>query len=188
MARVGDEGERELIRDIRSGDRVAMNTLYHRYVGRLAAVCSRYITREDDVKDVLQDSFVKIFTSVGKFEWRGEGSLRGWMARIVVNESLDFLKRNRQTEFVGGEQDIPDEAEEEPDAEGIPPEVLMEMVRRLPPGYRVVFNLYVFERRSHKEIAVLLDIGESTSASQLHRAKAMLAKEIRRYKSQVYGR
>ena len=142
----------------------------------------------DDVRDVLQDCFVKIFTSIHGFEWRGEGSLRGWMVRVVVNESLKFLKRNRQLESLGDGWDVPDTVEDEPDAEDIPSEVLQEMICRLPAGYRAVFNLYVFEKKSHKEIAAMLNIKESTSASQLHRAKAVLAKEVQRYKAQVNGR
>ena len=128
----------------------------------------------DDVRDVLQDCFVKIFTSIHGFEWRGEGSLRGWMVRIVVNESLKFLKRNRQLESLDDGWDVPDTVEDEPDAEDIPSEALQEMICRLPAGYRAVFNLYVFEKKSHKEIAAMLNIKESTSASQLHRAKAVL--------------
>ena len=98
MTRIGNGGEQDLVRDIQRGDRVAMKLLYCRYAGCLTAVCSRYVACMDDVRDVLQDCFVKIFTSIHGFEWRGEGSLRGWMVRIVVNESLKFLKRNRQLE------------------------------------------------------------------------------------------
>ena len=104
------------------------------------------------------------------------------MVRIVVNESLKFLKRDRQLESLGDGWDVPDTVEDEPDAGDIPSEVLQEMICRLPAGYRAVFNLYVFERKSHKEIAAMLNIKESTSASQLHRAKAVLAKEVQRYK------
>ena len=123
-----------------------------------------------------QDCFVKIFTSIHGFEWRGEGSLRGWMVRIVVNESLKFLKRNRQLESLDDGWDVPDTVEDEPDAEDIPSEVLQEMICRLPAGYRAVFNLYVFEKKSHKEIAAMLNIKESTSASQLHRGKGGVGK------------
>lgn len=188
MTRIGNGGEQDLVRDIQRGDRVAMKLLYCRYAGCLTAVCSRYVACMDDVRDVLQDCFVKIFTSIHGFEWRGEGSLRGWMVRIVVNESLKFLKRNRQLESLDDGWDVPDTVEDEPDAEDIPSEVLQEMICRLPAGYRAVFNLYVFEKKSHKEIAAMLNIKESTSASQLHRAKAVLAKEIQRYKAQVNGR
>jgi RNA polymerase sigma factor, sigma-70 family len=110
------------------------------------------------------------------------------MVRIVVNESLKFLKRNRQLESLDDGWDVPDTVEDEPDAEDIPSEVLQEMICRLPAGYRAVFNLYVFEKKSHKEIAAMLNIKESTSASQLHRAKAVLVKEVQRYKAQVNGR
>ena len=84
MTRIGNGGEQDLVRDIQRGDRVAMKLLYCRYAGCLTAVCSRYVACMDDVRDVLQDCFVKIFTSIHGFEWRGEGSLRGWMVRIVI--------------------------------------------------------------------------------------------------------
>ena len=115
MTRIGNGGEQDLVRDIQRGDRVAMKLLYCRYAGCLTAVCSRYVACMDDVRDVLQDCFVKIFTSIHGFEWRGEGSLRGWMVRIVVNESLKFLKRNRQLESLGDGWDVPDTVEDEPD-------------------------------------------------------------------------
>ena len=177
-----DDSEQELIRLIRQGDGLAMKTLYCRTVEYLTAVCSRYVIDEDDVRDVLQDSFIKIFTAADKFEYRGEGSLKAWMARIVVNESLKFLKRREKFEAIQYEDDLQDGAdEEEPDTKNIPAAVIQEMIRQLPTGYRAVFNLYVIEGKSHREIASLLKIKESTSASQLHRAKDMLAKRIHEY-------
>lgn len=185
----GGGSEQDLVRDVQRGDRSAMKLLYCRYAGCLTAVCTRYLGGSDEAKDVLQDCFVKIFASIGSFKWRGDGSLRAWMARIVVNESLDFLRRSRQLGTVSYEWDLPDVAEEEePDTEGLSPEVIQELLCRLPAGYRTVFNLYVLERKSHKEIAALLGISASTSASQLYRAKAVLAKEIRKFKSHDNGR
>ena len=88
-----------------------MRELYDRYSGYATAVCLRYIPNKDEVEDVMQDSFVKIFTSIDKFELRGEGSLKSWIARIVANESLDYIRRNGRLSFT---DEIPDEAEEEP--------------------------------------------------------------------------
>ncbi len=159
-----------------------MADLYRRYAGYLTAVVSRYVSDRDDVKDILQTSFVKIFTSMDRFEYRGNGSVKAWMTRITVNETLKFLKRDEKflsAEVVG----IPDSGTDEvPDADGIPAAVIQDMISRLPQGYRTVFNLYVFEEKSHKEIAALLGISEGTSASQFHRAKAMLATKIREYR------
>ncbi len=177
----GTDNEETLARLIAYGDGQAMRTLYGRYVRYLSAVCSRYIRNDEDIKDILQDAFLKIFSSIGSFEYRGDGSLKGWMTRIVLNETLGFIKRNSRLNLVElnpEETNIPDE---DPETEGIPPAVIHSMIRALPDGYRTIFNLYVIEEKSHKEIAELLGIKENSSASQLHRAKAMLAEKINKY-------
>ncbi len=179
-----NDTEKESVRLAQRGDAAAQKAIYLRHVRYLTAVCARYIGCDEDLKDVLQESFVKIFTSLGRFEYRGEGSLKAWMARIVVNESLKFLAReNNRFVFVPGRQELPrDAADDDPEGiEAVPPEIVHRMIRGLPVGYRTVFNLYIFEGKSHSEIASALNIGESTSASQLHRAKAMLARQIREY-------
>lgn len=178
----GEYTEKELLERIKRNDRSAMKTLYDGYSEYLSAVCSRYISDEDSRKDVLQECFIKIFTSLDKFEFRGEGSLKAWMIRIAVNESLRFIKKNAAHELIDYEENLPD-IPEEPDIESIPDDVINSMILSLPPGYRMVFNLYVFERKSHKEIAKLLNIGESSSASQFSRAKTLLTKRIKEYKS-----
>lgn len=164
-----------------------MKDLYSLYSGYLNAVCTRYIADKDEAKDILQDSFVKIFSGIGKFQFRGEGSLKAWMKRIVVNESLKYLQKSArmgQPVDTGVLSGLPDERQEEdPDIGDIPPSVIHDMIRRLPDGYRTIFNLYVFEEKSHKEIAALLGIKESSSASQLHRAKAQLARWINEYRN-----
>ena len=176
--------ERDLIRQIVQGNRVAMKQFYDEYAGYLTAVSTRYISNREDLKDVLQESFLKIFNAIHKFEYKGQGSLRAWTTRIVVNEALSYLKANEKMQFTSlPEEDIPNPADDkEPDLHDIPTPVILEMIRTLPPGYRTVFNLYVFEEKSHKEIASMLHIAESSSASQLHRAKGILVKEIELYR------
>lgn len=160
-----------------------MKALYDRYAGFLTAVCSRYIENKEDVKDLMQDSFIRIFSSIRSFEYRGEGSLKAWMSRIVINNTLKYIRDNIQKGMISIDEDIPDVPDEEiPEISEIPPSVIQEMIRRLPEGYRTVFNLFVFEGKSHKEIAMLLGIKENSSASQLHRAKALLAGWIREYR------
>lgn len=158
-----------------------MRAVYSSYVHYLSAVCARYIPNDEDVKDVLQESFLRIFDGIGSFEYRGKGSLKGWLTKITVNEALKFIRRNDKIEFVdiSSHQDI--QPEEEPDIDSVPSSVIFRLIRELPDGYRTIFNLYVIENRSHKEIAALLGIKESTSASQLHRAKSLLATKIRQY-------
>ena len=172
--------EELLLNLVRKGDEQAMRILYCRNIRYLSAVCSRYIYEEEDIKDVLQDAFLKIFASIKSFEYRGEGSLKGWMTKITLNETLTFIKNNSRLRFVELKQEEIDKIEE-PNTEGIPPAVIHSMIRELPDGYRTIFNLYVIEGKSHKEIAELLGIKPDSSASQLHRTKAMLAEKIKKY-------
>jgi len=176
--------ERELIRQIVQGNRYAMKRFYDDHSGYLTAVCARYISNREDMKDVLQESFLKIFKAFPSFRYKGAGSLRAWSARIVVNEALKHLKANEKMQFTSlPEGDLPDQTDDrDPDFEDIPASVIQEMIRALPPGYRTVFNLYVFEQKSHKEIAAILHIAADSSASQFHRAKAILMKEIELYR------
>lgn len=173
--------EKEIVSKIISGDISAKKYLYCRYAGYMTGVCSRYITDREDVRDILQDSFLKIFASIDSFEYRGAGSLKGWMTRIVVNESLNFLKRVCRFESLPLNDEIDEIPEEEPDMDGIPLSELHAMIRELPAGYRTILNLFAFEEKSHKEIAATLGIKENTSASQYHRAKNLLAKKIKKY-------
>lgn len=173
------ESEKELLNRIKNGDRQAMHALYDRYKGYALAVTLRYVPERDDVNDVMQDSFVKVLTSVQRFDYRGEGSLKGWILRIVANESINFIKQKSKFSFVDEVPDEPDTGD--PDVEKIPPSVLNRMISELPDGYRVVLNLFVFEQLSHKEIAEKLGIKESTSASQYLRAKKLLGKKIKEY-------
>ena len=167
------------MQQVRRQDRTAMKMLYDKYVGYLTAVCARYIPDDDDDKDILQEAFIKVFKSMDKFSWRGEGSLKAWLTRIVVNDSLKALRRSKPLPLTATLSEPVDE--EEPAFEEVPMDVIQGMIRKLPEGYRTVFNLFVFEDKSHKEIASLLGIKENSSASQLFHAKAMLARWIKDY-------
>ena len=136
---------------------------------------------QHDAKDVLQNSFVKIFTSIPTFEYRGEGAFKAWMKQVVANEALAFLRNRKKVLFVEQEQtaDEIDEESASPDIERISSDDLHQLISELPDGYRTVLNLYVFENYSHRQIASLLGIKESTSASQLYYAKKLLAKRIK---------
>ena len=170
----------QLVERIRQRDQRAMSQLYQMYIEELSSVCYRYVPSEDDAKDVLQNSFVKIFTSLKTFEYRGEPSFRGWMTRIVVNESLHFLRERKSLLFTElHETDVQQTSDEEPDHDNISADELHQLISELPDGYRTVINLYVFEDYSHQEIAELLGIKEATSASQLYYAKRLLARKIK---------
>ena len=162
------------------GDSRGQRELYERFAGYLSAVARRYLGDEDTVKDVLQDAFVRIFQKFESFRYRGEGSLKAWVTRIVVNGALHELRSDKHMLTV---ETLPEtEPDVEPEIDNVPAVELQKMIRNLPDGYRTVFNLYVFEQMSHKEIASLLGIKEDSSASQLLRAKARLAHEIKEYR------
>ena len=179
MNLLGTDTEQQIIKLFSRGDASAMDRLYAVYVDYLAGVCARYIADDDDLKDVLQESFIKIFTKVGSFDYRGKGSLKAWMGRIVVNESLNFLRANSKLPTTSLDLEPPDVPDEAPDIDGLSADAMVQLMRQLPDGYRAVLNLYVVEGKSHKEIAQLLGIKPDTSASQLHRAKRMMARMIK---------
>lgn len=183
---MGKTEEKKLAERLKNRDRTAMNELYGLYSGYLFALCCRYVTDRDTAKDILHDCFLKIFSSIGRFQFRGEGSLKAWMSRIVINESLKYLKKTAGNDILTSADNLPDIPDEEdgPDVDDIPASVIQEMISRLPDGYRAVFNLFVFEKMSHKEIAGILGIKENSSASQYHRAKALLAKWIENYRTE----
>lgn len=171
--------EERLVCDIKNGDRAAMRRLYDLYSGYIMAIVMRYVPDKDDVPDVVQEAFIKIFTSIVQYEYRGEGTLKMWLSRVTANEALGFLRRKGNITFT---DNIPDEPiDDEPDISQISDEALTEMIASLPEGYRVVLNLYVFGQMSHKEIADELGITPSTSASQFYHAKKMLADKIKEY-------
>ena len=181
----GRLSEEKLVRKASGGDTSAMRCLYDAHIRYLTAVCSRYIPDDNDVREVLQESFTRILTSLGKFEYRGENSLRAWMTRIVVNEALGFLRRRskgRTVDLDDGES--PDIAQEETDGSlhDVPMSEIMSMIRQLPEGYRTVFNLYVFGDLSQNEIARMLGIEPKSVSSQFSRAKVRLLKMIHDYR------
>ena len=159
---------------LRRKDPEGMRLFYERYAGYLTAVCTRYVPDRASAQDILQDALLQIFNAAARFEYRGEGSLKAWAGRITVNRALKWLKAQGRL--------LPDMPEEEvADVRKVPPAVLQDFIKSLPDGYRTVFNLVVFEQKSHKEIAALLGIKEDSSASQFFRARAALARKINQY-------
>ena len=176
--------EKKIAEGIRKGSHAAMKELYDEWSGYLFALCLRYIPDRETASDILQDSFVKIFTNAGSFSYKGPGSLKAWISRVTVNEALQYLRKRKGGEMLEYKDNLPDVSEDEPednDIGAIPAGELHKMIEELPEGYRTIFNLFVFEEMSHKEIAAALGISESTSASQYHRARKLLAKKIKEY-------
>ena len=185
--------EQRLVKQLQNGNKAAAREFFSRYGDCLAGVCSRYIVNEEDLKDVFQNALIHIFSHIARFEYRGAGSLKAWATKVVVNESLKFLRTKSRHELLFTEVETsktvqfaampsqPDDDTEAPPLSDIPPDAIRQMLSQLPTGYRTVLNLYVFEGKSHQEIAGLLGIRENSSASQLHRAKSLLAKMIRKF-------
>ena len=175
--------ESEIIKGCKNNSSSAQQLLYTRYAPVLKSVCMRYVKDRDEAKDVLHDSFLKIFNLIGKY--KGEGSFEGWLKRIVINMALDHVKKKHQTKFVS--TDNWDVAENEKDTEtssdillnaGFSADDLLQMLHHIQEDYAAVFNLFYIDKLSHKEISDLLTIDEATSRTRLFRAKVQLKKEL----------
>ena len=179
--------EKTFIERLKKHDCNALEELYQRYAPSLLAISIRYTTNKQDAEDVVHDAFIKILNNIQHFVPKFEGAFEAWMKRITVNTSINFLrKRAKLTEINGNIYDegaIPDSVNEESDEtpQRIEPDAAIKMISELPPGYKVVMNLYVFENYSHKEIADELNISVNTSKSQLSKARALLRKKVVQY-------
>jgi RNA polymerase sigma factor (sigma-70 family) len=166
--------EEELIKGCLRRERAAQQQLYDMYSSRMYAICYRYVRHAMEAEDILVTAFTKIFDRIDQF--KAEGSFEGWIRRIIVNEALTYLRRSR-TMYL--ETDL-EQADREPDydklSDHLEAEDLLKMIKELPAGYRLVFNMYAIDGYSHKEIADQLGISENTSKSQLSRARVYLQK------------
>ena len=164
-----------IIQGLRKGHADAQRALYQKYGRLLYATCLRYVDSKMDAEDVLQESFIRIFKYFENFDAK-KGNLKNWMMRICINESL---KRLQSEKIFFGLESIPSEPEIAPLAiSQLQMEELMALIRQLPLPYRTVFNLYLVEGYSHKEIGELLNIEASSSRSILTRAKSMLRERM----------
>lgn len=166
--------EKELIKGCIRRDKTAQKYLYESFSSKMYALCCRYVKDSMEAEDVLVTAFTKILERI--HQYKGEGSFEGWIRRVVVNEALTYLRRNRSM-YIETELEA---ADRDPDyqhiSDHLEAEDLMKMIQELPSGYRMVFNLYAIDGYSHKEIAEQLNISENTSKSQLSRARICLQK------------
>ena len=169
-----------LARECAGGDERAMKELYSRYASGLYGLCIRYVGDRELARDLMHDSFIKIYDTIGKY--KPTGSLKSWCARVTVNLVIDHLRKARKLETVSIDQTqekIPEPQKE--DLAKIPKAELMRMVGELPETKRVIFNLFCVEGYSHKDIAEMLNIKEKTSSSLLFKAREQLAENVREY-------
>ena len=166
-----------LVNECAKGNSKAQRALFDKFAPKMLAVCQRYMRNSQEAEDVLQDGFVKIFQKIVDFKM--EGSLEGWIRRIVVNTALDTIRKNKkllddvQVEEVQYKVSFTDHQ-----FDGMDLAQLMKLIDSMPDGYRIVFNMFAIEGYSHQEIASALGITESTSKSQYLRARAYLKDRI----------
>ncbi|MEZ4828072.1 MAG: RNA polymerase sigma factor [Bacteroidia bacterium] len=175
-ARVIDITEENMLKGCCEQDRNSQRQLYEKYFGTMSYVCMRYLKDRDQVYDLVQEGFIKIFQNIRKFE--GKGSLEGWMRRIMINLCLDHLRKiNRRLPDVPLEEvydvEVPEDVVAEMEAEYI-----LALLQDLGPMYRTVFNLCVIEGYAHKEVSKMLKIKESTSRAYLTAAKKQIRKML----------
>lgn len=168
--------EKELIKGCIREDAQCQQALFKRYAGKMMAVCQRYARHRLEAEDMLQEAFVKVFDNIDKFAFKG--SFEGWIRRIVVNTALKHNQRKYLTNEQIAMEKIPDRPTDPSAYARLGEQELLRMIARLPEGYRIVFNLYAIEGYSHREIAELLNIQESTSRSQLVKARKMLQTQL----------
>jgi RNA polymerase sigma factor (sigma-70 family) len=166
---------KSLIDACKSGKREAQKILYETISARLFQICLRYAPNSDDASDILHDSFITILTKVNQYDERGD--FMGWSMRITVNTALQWLRKNKKlklTEEIDEKKfilqmDASDRLNEK---------MILNLISKLPAGYRTVFNLYAIEGYDHSEVGEMMGISESTSRSQFARARALLQKYI----------
>lgn len=165
-----------LVKKCIDGDQRAQRALFEKFAPKMLGVCLRYAKERAQAEDVLQDAFIKVFTKIG--DYKG-GSLEGWIRRIMVNTSLDQIRKNHKFQ---DNIDIDKVDYKVVDngfiIEGLMAEDLMILINTMPDGYRTVFNMFAIEGYSHKEIAKELGVTENTSKSQYSRARAFLKTKL----------
>jgi RNA polymerase sigma factor (sigma-70 family) len=175
------EKEKRLVEGCLIGDAKIQRTFYEKYADTMYAICLRYSSNQDEAKDFLQAGFIKIFDNLDRF--RFTGSLEGWMKRIMVNNALEQLRKKMRFSKMASIDDVvlQDERGVTHNMHGLEVNDLLEVISKLPTGYRTVFNLYVLEGYSHKDIGEELGINVGTSKSQLSKARNMLQERLKNY-------
>ena len=169
-------------------DRKYQFKLYERYYGKMMGVCMRYATDRDEADELVQQGFIKLFKNLKRYEFKG--SFDGWIRRMFVNTSIDHIRKKKRNPLLLGEDAHLDLFNKEVDldqfdkVEELDPNMVMQAIAKLTPAYKAVFNLYVIEDYSHKEIAEMLEISLGTSKSNLSKAK----QNLRKYLQEAYNK
>jgi RNA polymerase sigma factor (sigma-70 family) len=171
--------ENDLINGCLAGDRRIQELLYQRFAPKMYGVCLRYAGDTDDARDLLQEGFIKVFRNLEKF--RKEGSFEGWVRRVFVNTAIEHYRRKTKLALVSEKEELAIEDSSWNILDQLAEKDIIVLIQQLAPGYRSVFNMYVIEGYSHKEIGEMMGINEGTSKSQLARAKGILQKKVKEF-------
>ena len=164
----------ELVKQCAKNDRKAQEEIYQLFSGKLFSICLKYSKNKQEAQDNFQDGFITIFNKIGQFKFKG--SFEGWLKRVMVNTILLKYRQKNVLNLVT--EEIPDEVIVDIDDDEVSLDFLLNLIQELPDRYRMVFNLYVLDGFSHKEISKMLQIAEGTSKSNLARARGILKQKI----------
>lgn len=177
----------ELIREAKGGSAAAQKCLFDLFANKMLLVCRRYVKNKEDAEEIMLDGFYKFFKTMARFQYQNEAALYEWLKKIMINECLMFLRKTTVFSLVA--ESSADELPVAGDAlDKLSATEIFHMILQLPTGYRTVFNLYAVEGLPHSEIAVLLNIAEGTSKSQLSKAKNLLQKMLLQNKNDYAAR
>lgn len=170
----------DYIEDLRCEKRGAQQEVYRLLSGKMLSVCRQYIADIHYAEDVMISAFMKVFTSIHKYE--NKGSFEGWIRRIMVNESISFLRTQKQFAYLDESSHVIQDRDEEYEGD-LSLEDIQKLIDQLPAGCKTIFNLYVIEEYKHQEIATMLQISEGTSKSQLAQARKLLQQQLEHLKN-----
>ncbi|HZF63642.1 MAG TPA: RNA polymerase sigma factor [Chitinophagaceae bacterium] len=171
--------ESDLIAGCLGGDRKMQHELYQRYAPKMFGVCLRYAGNTEEAEDILQEGFIKVFNKMSSY--RGEGSFEGWIRRIFVNTAIEHFRKKTYLQPITEQEETSIEGKYLSVLDDLAEKDIVSLVQQLSPGYRTVFNMYVVEGYTHKQIADILGISEGTSKSQLSRAKLILQDLVKKH-------
>jgi len=167
-----ENSHEELIQNCLKQDRKAQALLYHTFSSKMYGVCLGYAKDRDEAKDILQEGFIKIFANLKNYT--GKGSFEGWIRKIIVNTAIDHYRKSANGHTSLNIENVPDIQTNCSVLEAMGAKELVVLIHKLPEGARLIFNLYVVEGYTHKEIAEIMNISEGTSKSQFSRGKHLL--------------
>ena len=174
----------ELLYKAAKNDREAQRTLYEVHAPKMLSVCRYYVKDVQKAEEVMLNGFFKAFTNLTSF--KNEGSFEGWLRKIMVRESISFLRRQKQVEFSIEEVDLPHNYSNNIETD-LEVNDIQQLIDDLPEGYKMVFVMYAIEGYKHSEIAKMLDISEGTSKSQLFKARQLLQQKLKELNTTSYG-